>query len=709
MRSKKKGIIFRAGIRSGKSKVACIKAVRNALQKRTQLIVSFSYRTLKDTILITLRKTLEEHGLKEYEHYTINLTDMIVVLMGTYIFLRSGDSPDALRGLEVADVFIDEARQFKADDIFLICIGRMSECEDGQWHLISSPKGKNWVYALEVSDDPTIEIIHQKTSENAFLPKGYEEDLRKRYFTKFAQQELDGDIVVIGAGTIQEAWFRIIKPVRFTQAVRAWDLAVSIKLSADYSVGALSQWVGDTFVIGNIFRAKLEFPELRKRIIETAKSDGISTIIVIEASGQQQGFIDELKRDPELRNYVIKAVRPEGDKLNRAIPWITRAELGKVALVEGPWNRVFLDECNEFTTDMSHDHDDQCFIAGTMISTPYGDRPIETLRIGDWVITPFGIKKVENIVNHKVDKVITNIGLTGTGNHPIISKGDNLTIRLDAVNILYYKSTVFLITLKEQLRWVVARALFMMDSNFLDSEKDISTIKKLSTKKGILLHYIGTFGKNIIKLRYQRVISSIILMGIDLIMSTAIYSCYTVCNITRYLSVNAQMHKKNILRVSDILQNLGMHQKRVESSTVNSQKSHGQKATLKKQKLNALNVIKSFYHLGPILHVVVDIVIKNTIIKYWLLVKYLCALFAEKNLLQQQSTVCQERHVEKNVMSFIGQIQNLKNDIVVYNLKVEEAHMYYANHILVHNCDAVSLSYQVASTYTEVRASRERF
>lgn len=185
MRSKKKGIIFRGGVRSGKSKVACIKAVRNALQKRTQLIVSFSYRTLKDTILITLKKTLTEHGFVENIHYTVNLTDMTVILFGTMIFLRSGDAPDALRGIEVADFFLDEARQFKSDEIFLICIGRMSEREDGQWHLISSPKGKNWVYQLETSNDPTIEVIHQKTSENAFLPKGYEEDLRKRYFTKF--------------------------------------------------------------------------------------------------------------------------------------------------------------------------------------------------------------------------------------------------------------------------------------------------------------------------------------------------------------------------------------------------------------------------------------------------------------------------------------------------------------------------------------------
>lgn len=361
MRSKKKGIIFRSGIRGGKSKVACIKAIRNALQKRTQLMVSFSYRTLKDTLFKTLIKTLKEHNLIQNVHFTVNLTEMVISVNGTDIMLRSGDAPDALRGIEVADVFIDEARQFKTDEIFLICIGRMSECEDGQWHLISSPKGKNWVYTLETSNDPTIEVIHQKTNENAFLPKGYEADLRKRYFTKFAAQELDGDIVTIGAGTIQEAWFRIIQPgkVRFTQAVRGWDLAVSIKNAADFSAGTLGQWVGDTFVIGNIVKAKLEFPDLRKKIIETAKSDGVSTIIAVEASGQQQGFIDELKRDPELRPYVIKAIRPEGDKLNRASPWITRAELGKVALVDGAWNRSFLDECNEFSADMSHDHDDQ--------------------------------------------------------------------------------------------------------------------------------------------------------------------------------------------------------------------------------------------------------------------------------------------------------------------------------------------------------------
>lgn len=357
MKSTKRGIIFRAGIRSGKSRIACYKAILNALKGRRQLIVSFTYKNLKDVILDNLEKCLPLFGLDPNE-YEINKGDMIVTVRGIHIYLRSGETPDKIRGIEVSDVFIDEAREFPTNEIFLVCIGRMSENVDGQWHITSTTKGKNWVWELENKNDGNIEIICQKTIENPFLIDGFVENLSKDYSTKFAKQELEGDIVELGAGIINPEWFISIDPIQVDKGVRYWDTAVSIKTAADFSAGALCTQTNN-FNIANIIKGKFEYPELRKKIIETAQIDGINVTIGIEAVGQTKAFYDDLLREPALRRHTVRSITPRGDKFNRAQPWIARAEAGKVTICRGAWNADFKNECADFTQNDTHNHDDQ--------------------------------------------------------------------------------------------------------------------------------------------------------------------------------------------------------------------------------------------------------------------------------------------------------------------------------------------------------------
>ena len=360
IKTKKPGVVFRAGIRSGKTRIACYKAILNAWRGRKQLIVSFSYRMLKDVIVVTLRECFQAYGLIENVDWSINLGDMIAKVNGTDILLRSADTDNgnSIRGIEACDLFIDEARQFKTNDVFLICIGRLSGCDDPQWHIITSPKGKNWIYDLEQSKGDKIERIHQRTSENCFLPKNYENELRENYTSLFQRQELEGDIVTMSAGVIEEDWLQIIDMQPKAGGVRAWDLATSIKTQADQTAGCKAQWIGNYFVIESMIHGRWSLPDVKKKIIQTAKIDGIDTIIAVENVGMQSGFIEELRREPELYPYIIKAVAPQGDKLNRALGWVSRAEQGRLKLVRSSWNQDFIDECIEFSGDMTHLHDD---------------------------------------------------------------------------------------------------------------------------------------------------------------------------------------------------------------------------------------------------------------------------------------------------------------------------------------------------------------
>jgi predicted phage terminase large subunit-like protein len=63
-----------------------------------------------------------------------------------------------------------------------------------------------------------------------------------------------------------------------------------------------------------------------------------------------------------------------------------------------------------------------CFIAGTMVSTPNGDRPIETLQPGDLVLTRKGPRRVVANASRLSDVGVAQIGdkqLVGTPDHPV--------------------------------------------------------------------------------------------------------------------------------------------------------------------------------------------------------------------------------------------------------------------------------------------------
>lgn len=307
---------------------------------------------LRDVCMFTMRQLLTNAKYPFQE----KSSEKCFIIDGQEILFRSGDEPDSLRGLSLDGFGMDETRNFKNRDVYDIMLGRLSNREHAQAHLVSSPKGKNWNWELEKDSDA--EVIIQRTLDNPFLPAGYIDRLRKNYTTKFAQQELDADIIEFGAGVIDPSWFRKVPPRPAPRGVRFWDLAVSIKTSADRSAGALVTNEEGTVTIHDIRAGRFEYPILRKLIIETAKTDGRDVTICIEEAGQQKGFIDDLKYLPELMPYRIEALRPEGDKFNRAMPWASRAQLGSVVICDGEWNKAFLDECASFTADDSHEHDD---------------------------------------------------------------------------------------------------------------------------------------------------------------------------------------------------------------------------------------------------------------------------------------------------------------------------------------------------------------
>jgi len=107
-----------------------------------------------------------------------------------------------------------------------------------------------------------------------------------------------------------------------------------------------------------------------------------------------------------------------------------------------------------------------CFIAGTLVLTPNGNKDIQELHEGDYVVTPFGnrkvIKKWENEVEELYTAKLSNgVSITGTGNHKVFtSKG---FIAIDALmlsDIIECDNTLSI------LLWRLKRLCFIRDRGF---------------------------------------------------------------------------------------------------------------------------------------------------------------------------------------------------------------------------------------------------
>jgi predicted phage terminase large subunit-like protein len=142
--------------------------------------------------------------------------------------------------------------------------------------------------------------------------------------------------------------------------VRFWDCAAKATERHDYTAAPLCGFSPeDDLYIRGMVRGRWEYPEMKRMIIQTAKTDGKSVVIGIEDTSSGMIVIQDLKRDPEMHGYIIKALPVKADLVIRSSPWADLAAGRKVYLVRGEWNYDFLDEVIVFPGGA---HDDQ--IAG---------------------------------------------------------------------------------------------------------------------------------------------------------------------------------------------------------------------------------------------------------------------------------------------------------------------------------------------------------
>lgn len=439
------------------------------------------------------------------------------------------------------------------------------------------------------------------------------------------------------------------------------DTAYKKTKTADYSCFQVWELLRKEMRLRDMIVGKWEFPELLEKAIQIWRKWTDDSLINPAAFMYIEDKASGISLEQTLIQSGINAIcwkpkeydYPE-DKVGRTreLSWDVYRGLVKLKK-DDKMSQYLVNEAALFAEDMSHAHDDSCFVAGTKVATILGNKNIEELKVGDLVITPWGVSPITRTTS-RMKPVIDNIGLTGTKDHKIYTTHDYSFDNLENVDY----SMVSKLTIKELISWQIKSLYCSMAKNtILTQRQDIMKIKSLLTEKEKHSGFIGLFMNFIREKKFLKAITFITKTKIKIITTLAIWCFYHTANTLNFMAKKPLKFgkdlkcKKQIKEVEKCAKS-GIAQKREEIGTQN---------------------------------------IKKNTLPNFILLKYVP--IAEEDLIPQTTTESRQ-YVDGVEISTLKENYAGKPKKRVYNITVR-AGCYYANNILVSNCDAASMAHSI--------------
>lgn len=334
------------------------------------------------------------------------------------------------------------------------------------------------------------------------------------------------------------------------------------------------------------------------------------------------------------------------ERSNAIMPFFTNNKLYINRDIEKGMKNDIIGECISFPDG---EHDDVCLAGNTLISTIKGKIPIKDIKIGDWLITPLGLSKVERCGKTGHKYIIKKYGIEATENHKIFDKS------LHKFREIKYDVLVDNISYGGLIKWKYQKLLYLMENGMLlwGRKGIIFAHQQRIEAESVLKDFIRRFGNFITNGKFLKGMLFITKMATLLTTISLIWSVYQINNIlksTKKSLLNEIKPKSilNIFRKSETLQKSGIEAKKEKNGIVKMQKD-----ILKKyQKKSSAQIAEG------------DL---------------------EKCLQVNQTNT--EIQSAKNVMTNITK-EKKEEKIDVYNITTK-AGCYYANNILVSNCDTI--------------------
>jgi len=145
----------------------------------------------------------------------------------------------------------------------------------------------------------------------------------------------------------------LVQALGITRVIQSWDTAFKKGQDNDYSVGLTIGAAPARYYLLDLWRSKVEFPELKRAVVAQA-AKWTPAAVLVEDAAAGQSLLQELRRDTVL---PLVPVKPDKDKVSRAHAITAVFEAGLCSLPVGAsWVADFVDELASFPAAA---HDDQ--------------------------------------------------------------------------------------------------------------------------------------------------------------------------------------------------------------------------------------------------------------------------------------------------------------------------------------------------------------
>lgn len=557
--------------------------------------------------------------------------------------------------------------------------GRLLEAsargEGDHWRVVNFP-------AIATEDEP-----HRRAGE-ALHPERYpleqllaiKKALGTRDWEALYQQRPTPD----GGNIFKAEWLRFWLPKdlpeQFDQLLISWDMTFKDGDDTDFVVGQVWGRKGaDRYLLDQV-RRRMGFTDTVAAFRALAAKWPGATRKLVEDKANGPAVIDALKHAVP----GIIPVEPDGSKTARAHAVTTFFEAGNVLIPHPehcPWAREYVAELTQFP---GAPHDDQCFAAGTLVATLRGGIPIEKVKEGDFVVTPQGFRRVLFAGKTGESVLLYRHGIFATANHPFM-KTSGEVCKFAEIE----KSELVHMTIRELLVWIFRKELNLMASP-MPSWQGGNTIlvSQKQTQVGkIRRGFMSLFGNTTVARKSLKGMRFITKMVIHITTILTTLSVYHVVNTAKRLS-KTKKNAVSTLKKYALLLLSGTGAKKAVHGIESKAGRHTQKESILSMFVStaARRIKRAIREKTASVPIIVksngDITMNTSLPR-------VCANGAANRSHTRPEPAEKTKYVN-SAASLAAQATSTPNAVPVYNLTVEGEHLYFANGVLVHNCDATT-------------------
>jgi len=419
------------------------------------------------------------------------------------------------------------------------------------------------------------------------------------------------------------------------------------------------------------FQDRLELHNLVTKVGDTCRRLKVDRLL-IENKASGISVAQEIRRIYGHEEFAVQLVDPRGqDKLARlySVQHLFAEEM--IYAPDRAWADMVITQVGQFPKGRN---DDLCLVGDTLITMADGTtKRIDEIMVGDMVATPVGPCLVSAAAMTGVREVwqinFTGGTLTGTANHPVWANNQWKPLASlcpsDTLWTLYpfSGSGSWFSNLKKAL---LLKLLNLMGLNTVDTQ--IQPIRPIEdTLPEPVIDCTVTFG-SFSKAQFQRVIKSITLMATPGIMTFQTLNACHSRNIAQNMPMNTaqEVNQKNDYLILHQFVKKLKNGIEVMKAALGTDKMHTHQCERKvRQNLTAKAIIPGF--VSGAVRFLKQKVQKKQCVRY--------------NALTENQNLC--------VVKSITPTHTMRP---VYNLTVDGEHCYFANGVLTHNCDTVSMA-----------------